>query len=225
MRSGIRSRTAPLSRGFSDGTARSGIPKMLDMAFRVRAPSRDPRLDGSGLVVVNPPFTFEKEMRVVLPELKESAGRGSAAPAGRWIGSPERTRRLTATAGLFRTAGWPQPKEARHEPLRPTRPCRADRPWQPPLARRRHASGRSRQPMSSDSGVCAESLGARQDHQPVPLSGDARAESARMCAITDFQRHPRASLPAGAAKTGRSAGAIAARRSSFPTATTATSGT
>ena len=45
---------------------RQRIPKILDVAFEVRPPSQDERLDGSGLVVVNPPFVFEKEMRVVL---------------------------------------------------------------------------------------------------------------------------------------------------------------
>ena len=38
---------------------------------RSARPRRSERLDGSGLVVVNPPFVFEKEMRTVLPELKK----------------------------------------------------------------------------------------------------------------------------------------------------------
>ena len=50
----------------------SGIPKILDVVFEVRSPSRDERLDGSGLVVVNPPFVFEGEMRVLLPELHKA---------------------------------------------------------------------------------------------------------------------------------------------------------
>ena len=57
----------------------TGIPKMLDMVFAVRGPSREPRLDGSGLVVVNPPFTFEKEMRAILPELKKVLTEGPGA--------------------------------------------------------------------------------------------------------------------------------------------------
>ena len=50
----------------------TGIPKILDVVFEVRSPSRDERLDGSGLVVVNPPFVFEGEMRVLLPELNKA---------------------------------------------------------------------------------------------------------------------------------------------------------
>ena len=49
----------------------TAIPKILDVVFEIRPPSREERLDGSGLVVVNPPFVFEKEMRTVLPELKK----------------------------------------------------------------------------------------------------------------------------------------------------------
>ncbi|PBC02987.1 23S rRNA (adenine(2030)-N(6))-methyltransferase RlmJ [Mesorhizobium sp. WSM3860] len=47
----------------------TGIPKLLDIAFEIRPASSDPSLDGSGLVVVNPPFTLEAELRVMLPAL------------------------------------------------------------------------------------------------------------------------------------------------------------
>ena len=48
----------------------TSIPKVLDMAFEIRRPSREERFDGTGLIVVNPPYLFEQEMRVILPELK-----------------------------------------------------------------------------------------------------------------------------------------------------------
>ena len=59
----------------------SGIPRILDVAFEVRPPSPEERLDGSGLVVVNPPFVFEGEMRVLLPELKKALAEDQKA---RW---------------------------------------------------------------------------------------------------------------------------------------------
>jgi 23S rRNA (adenine2030-N6)-methyltransferase len=59
----------------------SGIPKILDVAFEIRPPSREERFDGTGLVVVNPPFVFEKEMRVLLPELKRAL---ADDPKARW---------------------------------------------------------------------------------------------------------------------------------------------
>ena len=57
----------------------SGVPKIIDVAFSIRAPSHEPRLDGCGLVVVNPPYTFEQEMRVLLPELKKVLAEDSGA--------------------------------------------------------------------------------------------------------------------------------------------------
>jgi 23S rRNA (adenine2030-N6)-methyltransferase len=56
-------------RRFREDLKETAIPKVLDVVFEIRPPSRDERLDGSGLIVVNPPFVFENEMRVVLPEL------------------------------------------------------------------------------------------------------------------------------------------------------------
>lgn len=66
---------------FRESLKVSGIPKILDVAFEVRRPTREARFDGSGLVVVNPPFVFEKEMRVILPELHKAL---AEEPQARW---------------------------------------------------------------------------------------------------------------------------------------------
>lgn len=66
---------------FRESLKASGIPKILDVAFEVRRPTREARFDGSGLVVVNPPFVFEKEMRVILPELHKAL---AEEPQARW---------------------------------------------------------------------------------------------------------------------------------------------
>jgi len=60
---------APVA-AFRNGLAASGISKILDIRFEARGPSPEPRLDGSGMVVVNPPFTLEGELRILLPELQ-----------------------------------------------------------------------------------------------------------------------------------------------------------
>ncbi|MBO6719343.1 MAG: 23S rRNA (adenine(2030)-N(6))-methyltransferase RlmJ [Rhizobiaceae bacterium] len=59
---------------FRDRLTRAGIPKVLDLSLEIRAPSRKPRFDGSGLVVVNPPYQLESEMRTILPMLANLLG-------------------------------------------------------------------------------------------------------------------------------------------------------
>lgn len=54
---------------FRAALAVSGIPKIIDIRFEIRAPSNEPRLDGSGMVVANPPYTLEAELNVILPAL------------------------------------------------------------------------------------------------------------------------------------------------------------
>ncbi|PTE07341.1 23S rRNA (adenine(2030)-N(6))-methyltransferase RlmJ [Mesorhizobium helmanticense] len=54
---------------FRKALKQSGIPKLLDIDFEIKPPSAEPSLDGSGMVVVNPPFTLEGELRIVLPAL------------------------------------------------------------------------------------------------------------------------------------------------------------
>ncbi|MDB5507017.1 MAG: rRNA ((2030)-N(6))-methyltransferase RlmJ [Devosia sp.] len=58
----------------------TAIPRMLRVELTIRPPSTPPRLHGSGLILVNPPFTLEAELQLMLPALAEvlsDAGRGS----------------------------------------------------------------------------------------------------------------------------------------------------
>lgn len=66
---------------FHQRLASSGIGKMLDIRFDIRPPSDEPRLDGSGMIVVNPPFTLEAELRILLPALGSVLAESNAA---RW---------------------------------------------------------------------------------------------------------------------------------------------
>ncbi|CCV06055.1 putative DNA (exogenous) processing protein [Mesorhizobium metallidurans STM 2683] len=54
---------------FRKALKQSGIPRLLDIDFEIKPASAEPSLDGSGMVVVNPPFTLEGELRIVLPAL------------------------------------------------------------------------------------------------------------------------------------------------------------
>jgi len=55
--------------GFRQALADAGIPKIMDIGFEIRRPSSEPRLDGTGMIVVNPPYTLERELNVLLPAL------------------------------------------------------------------------------------------------------------------------------------------------------------
>jgi 23S rRNA (adenine2030-N6)-methyltransferase len=67
----------------------TGIPKILDVFLEVRCGSAEPRLDGCGMVVVNPPHILQSEMVVLLPELLAALRRDDGARADvNWI-NPE----------------------------------------------------------------------------------------------------------------------------------------
>lgn len=71
---------------FHHGLAESGIPKILDISFDIRPSGREPRLDGSGMVVVNPPFTLEEKLLRALPALHGLLAEEPAAPwSVRWL--------------------------------------------------------------------------------------------------------------------------------------------
>jgi 23S rRNA (adenine2030-N6)-methyltransferase len=48
-----------------------GIPKILAAELMVRGPTQTPSLNGTGMIIVNPPFPLIAEMRLILPILTE----------------------------------------------------------------------------------------------------------------------------------------------------------
>jgi 23S rRNA (adenine2030-N6)-methyltransferase len=67
--------------GFLGALAETGIGRMLRAELMVRAPARPPRLFGTGMIIVNPPFTLEGELNTLLPALAAilaDNGRGGA---------------------------------------------------------------------------------------------------------------------------------------------------
>jgi 23S rRNA (adenine2030-N6)-methyltransferase len=63
----IKDREAP--EALARRLARLGVPKILRCEIALGRPRADAGLIGSGLVAVNPPFTLERELRVLLPAL------------------------------------------------------------------------------------------------------------------------------------------------------------
>jgi len=65
----------------------SGIAGVLDITFEIRPPAtQEPRLTGSGVVVVNPPYTLRTEMEAIMPALASLLGTADC-PGGRteWL--------------------------------------------------------------------------------------------------------------------------------------------
>jgi len=54
---------------FREAVRALALPKVLDIRFDIRAASAVPRLDGTGMLVVNPPWTLAGELAVILPIL------------------------------------------------------------------------------------------------------------------------------------------------------------
>jgi 23S rRNA (adenine2030-N6)-methyltransferase len=65
----------------------SRIPRILDTTLEVRSSRDEVRFDGSGMIVVNPPFTLEAELRTILPWLASvlEFKRGSGSYSINWI--------------------------------------------------------------------------------------------------------------------------------------------
>lgn len=71
---------------FVAGLKETGIPKMLRAEVMVRAPAHPPRLFGTGMIIVNPPFTLEGELKTLLPALGAAlAENGRGTTRVEWI--------------------------------------------------------------------------------------------------------------------------------------------
>lgn len=66
---------------FRKALSLSEIPKIIDIVLETSDFGAEPRLVGSGMIVVNPPFTLEAELRTILPFLHETL---AEKKQGRW---------------------------------------------------------------------------------------------------------------------------------------------
>src|SRR6185312_4268737 len=64
---------------FRRALADTGIPKILDVSLSIRRPSAEPRLDGCGMAIVNPPFVLSEELKEILPLLARVLGEDDGA--------------------------------------------------------------------------------------------------------------------------------------------------
>lgn len=66
----------------------TGIADILDIVLELRPASSEPKLDGCGMVVVNPPFVLEEEMAVLLPVFCKILGEDGAKAHATWLARP-----------------------------------------------------------------------------------------------------------------------------------------
>lgn len=59
---------------FISNLKETGVPKILRLELSVRAPSAEERFDGTGMIVVNPPYLLQEEMTKISPWLAELFG-------------------------------------------------------------------------------------------------------------------------------------------------------
>lgn len=78
---------------FRTALAASGIPKILDVSLEIGLPVGASGLAGSGVAVVNPPFTLDAELRILLPALRDALARTPrAASALAWLAGEAQPR-------------------------------------------------------------------------------------------------------------------------------------
>ncbi len=81
FRAGVQAHWYPIKhrapvRAFHTAIAESGVRDILTCELWLREPTDPQRLNGCGLVVVNPPWKFEEEARAILAALLEHLGDG-----------------------------------------------------------------------------------------------------------------------------------------------------
>jgi 23S rRNA (adenine2030-N6)-methyltransferase len=65
-------------RQFERRLAQTEIPKILRIEFAIDKPNAEGPLSACGMIVVHPPWTLEKELKIILPALAERLGRDGA---------------------------------------------------------------------------------------------------------------------------------------------------
>jgi 23S rRNA (adenine2030-N6)-methyltransferase len=84
---------API-KAFHEALKALDIPKMLCAELSVRSDRETTGLSGSGLIIVNPPFTLKSELDLLLPFLKSRLGQDRFASSRCfWLRGEEQTTR------------------------------------------------------------------------------------------------------------------------------------
>ena len=63
----------------------TAIPRMLRAELLIDTPTTPPKLYGTGMILVNPPFVLEAELKLILPALAKALGDGRGNHRLEWI--------------------------------------------------------------------------------------------------------------------------------------------
>ena len=87
----IKERDAP--EALARRLRRLGVPRLLRSEMTLRAPRADAGLAGSGLIVVNPPHTLERDLETLLPVLIRVLSPSATQRLDRLVGEQQRSPR------------------------------------------------------------------------------------------------------------------------------------
>jgi 23S rRNA (adenine2030-N6)-methyltransferase len=78
-------KTSRAAEGFGRDLTRRGIARMLRAELTVAPVREGEKLSGSGLIIVNPPWTLEDELAVLLPALADILAVGKGGTRVDWL--------------------------------------------------------------------------------------------------------------------------------------------
>jgi 23S rRNA (adenine2030-N6)-methyltransferase len=64
---------------FRQSLRETGIAKILDASFSIRAAPAEAKLEGCGMAIVNPPYVLREELAAILPALVRLLGEDEGA--------------------------------------------------------------------------------------------------------------------------------------------------
>jgi 23S rRNA (adenine2030-N6)-methyltransferase len=70
---------------FHEALVTSGIPKILCAEFVYEQEVRNDLLNGSGLIIINPPWKLDEELKTLLPALHQAMGTNYAGTTVKWL--------------------------------------------------------------------------------------------------------------------------------------------
>jgi 23S rRNA (adenine2030-N6)-methyltransferase len=75
----------PLLWRFHEALSMTGMPKILVAEFIYEAEERSDRLNGSGMIIINPPWQLDEKLKIIFPKLHAALGTAHAGVKIDWL--------------------------------------------------------------------------------------------------------------------------------------------